>query len=449
MVHRAACFRHGNRLYILNSQVTLLASMIITCPNCTTRYSVDPSALGPTGKAVKCSNCGHQWVQPRVQEPARERSFAPPPPPPPAYGAPYGQPAPHGYPQQPPGYPSPYPGYPPQPAPDGYGQPPAYPGYPQPGAPGAVEPQPAAADPFDLEHDGEDSLPGLDDGNDFESETDNFFTEDSNDDFDADDVKAVKPSLPDIDSFFEDDDDESETDSDHDEVADDIADDDDTPLMDDEDDGPSDEELDNIFDGEDEPEPIDSLMSQDDDHIDDLDDLDDLDDPEPIPQVFMEPRQAEEKKGGKAGLIIAILILLLIVGGVGGVFFGKDYIVKFYPPAAEYLAMVGLDTKPDVSAGLRIKNQKAEWDEKTGGLTVSGVVSNVSEEVRMVPIIKISFTDAKGKEVQSMLVEPDTMELPPLENMPFEAVIENPDGRARGMNIELVARPEASAEQAQ
>ena len=138
-------------------------------------------------------------------------------------------------------------------------------------------------------------------------------------------------------------------------------------------------------------------------------------------------------------MIVATVFLSLILGLAGGVFLGKDYIVKLYPPAAKYLAMVGLRSKFAVGAGLRIRNQRAAWDEKTGALTVSGLVSNVSEEVRMVPMIKISLTDIKGGEVQSLLVEPDVMELPPLENMPFQAVVDNPDGRARGMNIELVA----------
>ncbi|HEB78997.1 MAG TPA: thioredoxin, partial [Rhodospirillales bacterium] len=31
--------------------------MIITCPACSTNYSIDPSALGGAGKTVRCSKC--------------------------------------------------------------------------------------------------------------------------------------------------------------------------------------------------------------------------------------------------------------------------------------------------------------------------------------------------------------------------------------------------------
>lgn len=35
--------------------------MILTCSSCSTRYSIDPSTIGPEGRAVKCAKCGHKW----------------------------------------------------------------------------------------------------------------------------------------------------------------------------------------------------------------------------------------------------------------------------------------------------------------------------------------------------------------------------------------------------
>jgi predicted Zn finger-like uncharacterized protein len=37
--------------------------MILTCPACSTRFSVDPTLLGSNGRKVRCSNCGHSWFQ--------------------------------------------------------------------------------------------------------------------------------------------------------------------------------------------------------------------------------------------------------------------------------------------------------------------------------------------------------------------------------------------------
>ena len=57
--------------------------MIITCPECSKKYSVKAESIGPKGRTVRCKNCGNSWHQdPPGAKPA------PPPPPPAAESAP-------------------------------------------------------------------------------------------------------------------------------------------------------------------------------------------------------------------------------------------------------------------------------------------------------------------------------------------------------------------------
>jgi predicted Zn finger-like uncharacterized protein len=54
--------------------------MILTCPSCDTRYSVDGSKFPPQGRTVRCAKCGHSWHQ--GPEAALEPEIAPEAPPP-------------------------------------------------------------------------------------------------------------------------------------------------------------------------------------------------------------------------------------------------------------------------------------------------------------------------------------------------------------------------------
>jgi predicted Zn finger-like uncharacterized protein len=61
--------------------------MILTCPDCTTRYQTDAALFAPPGRKVRCAKCGHVWQQeapPDEFEAGIEAAEPPPPRPMPA-----------------------------------------------------------------------------------------------------------------------------------------------------------------------------------------------------------------------------------------------------------------------------------------------------------------------------------------------------------------------------
>lgn len=51
--------------------------MILTCPNCATRYQVDAQAFAASGRQVRCAKCEYSWFQPAIA-PEFEPQAAPP-----------------------------------------------------------------------------------------------------------------------------------------------------------------------------------------------------------------------------------------------------------------------------------------------------------------------------------------------------------------------------------
>ena len=240
------------------------------------------------------------------------------------------------------------------------------------------------------------------------------------------------PVANDIDAMFGEDDGEMDLDS---MDAMDMDGDDMDMAEPEDDDVPSAEEIESMFEGDEEPEPMQSLMGADEDDAPDYDDPDDI--PDEIPEVFTSPlsKRKQEKSGG--GFVKFLMVSLLLIGGlVAGIYFGKDYIVEFYPDAEEYYAMAGLGGDAP-GAGLDIRNVRSDRSDAGGKdiLAVWGSIINVTDQDRTVPQIRVSLYDARNEEVQYMMIKPAKATLGPSENIGFKAEIEDPVPTARRLEV--------------
>ena len=178
-------------------------------------------------------------------------------------------------------------------------------------------------------------------------------------------------------------------------------------------------------------------------------DPDSIPDPEPIPESLSAPQtsgdDAEPGNRGKLIIIGAAALVVVLLGA--GLFFGRGLIVSMWPGANNIFSMIGLSADT-LGAGLDIRNVKSERETKDDVdiLVVRGIVANVGEEPRMVPLIRVSLYNSDDKEVQSVVVTPTKAELKPKATVGFKARLEDPPASARRLEVTF-SRPQSMSDE--
>ena len=329
--------------------------MIIRCSACSTHYAVDEAAFGTKGRAVKCTNCGHRWVQAPGQayaSPLRKLSQA-------AQAA-AARSTPLDTPQ-----PSPTPATEKQVSPARTAP-----------EPEAVLPESTSHTPSEQAGDGEapPSVP---------------------------EAEESSVSLPD--------------DAEESPTAPDAADENEQPEE------APEAEAEEVEEGKDE-------AGSDEDRG--------LPEDEPIPEVFKFPHVQPEPPPKRRFPAWAAAVAALVPIALGGaLYLAKEPLGMNFPVVARAYDAIGI--QPYRAYGLDIPKDAVKTEYQGGGqaLEVSGIVLNTSDRERPVPDLKISFLDAMGKEVQSVITSVEPNVIPPRQQIDFVVLVENTAATATRLSV--------------
>ena len=147
----------------------------------------------------------------------------------------------------------------------------------------------------------------------------------------------------------------------------------------------------------------------------------------------------DAKKGGKGKIIaIAAVVFFLLLGA--GLFFGRSYIINLYPPAGDIFAMVGLSGE-ELGEGLEFNNIKSAREVEKGVdvMVVRGEIANVSDQERMVPMIRVVLLDDNKEVIQSAIAAPLKNRLPAGATIAFGAKLPEPSTLARSLEVTFTA----------
>ena len=395
--------------------------MFISCPKCSTSYTIDGRDIDISGRGVRCFKCGEAWHQypepveraqisePRLKVPKPETELKqeiaevpssnpqyygpgyPPPSMDPSSGnspPPFYPPPPNTDPGAGPYYPPPYPPY----YPPYYPPPPQAPHtgvdfaapYPTDAAPAAAaapgQPQPASQPSASSGSSSASDNPQL-------ATTDNETTPTTQETPDEDNLPSEEALAE---ALGEEDDVEAIASA--------------TPQPKEDLPELSEEDLENLED----PEPIGGAGGQEKVELEEPDlDPEDLPDPDPLPAGAGESDTVEKKRSFK-GIIISLIILILLGGIIAGLIVMRHTVASVWPGANGVLYdLIGLRV-PQPGDGLELSLRSPQRKTEGGKefIIFEVIILNTTDQTQRVPTVISSLTDAEGNQVQEIKTEP-------------------------------------------
>ena len=203
-------------------------------------------------------------------------------------------------------------------------------------------------------------------------------------------------------------------------------------------------DLEDMLDVGEDAEPVTSIMDSgnNDEPRDAGIDIEDLPDPDPVPTMYS-PNVSSGSKSQKRsiGKIIGIGFGVFLIALLAALFFARGMVMDLLPLTKGIYESIGL--REEIGAGLKLSKPKIDYGTEKDKpiLVVQGVITNVSEDPRPVPMLKVILRDPEKKDVQTTVAPPLRNELPAGERMRYKITVDNPSPRARSIAV-IFVKPE-------
>ncbi|MEH6403527.1 MAG: hypothetical protein V7750_09175 [Sneathiella sp.] len=154
-----------------------------------------------------------------------------------------------------------------------------------------------------------------------------------------------------------------------------------------------------------------------------------------------------EKKKSRGWLRWLIFVFLLAGIGAGG-FYGKQFVVQFWPATAKMYQALKMDVKTANKLGLEIRELKTKSVLEDGvvHLTVTGKVVNLTATTRPIPRISIKLVDGNGEHVYSWSMAVDQENVEPWGSADFSSSMKQPPEEAKHVKADLIAPKKATSD---
>jgi predicted Zn finger-like uncharacterized protein len=139
----------------------------------------------------------------------------------------------------------------------------------------------------------------------------------------------------------------------------------------------------------------------------------------------------------------SLLVLLLVILVFGGLWWGRDTVVQYFPALGGVYAALGLAKGGDPRDDLEFRRVTSDRQQENGRATlvIHGEVANLSTSERRVPPLRITLQDGARRAIKSWTIVATSDRLRPGATVAFRTSIADPGDQTVGASVSFERGP--------